>query len=231
MSELHFVGGEKGGVGKSVMARLIAQYWIDQNKPWLGFDTDRSHGALLRYYREYASPVEVSRVEDLDKIIELASEPDKRVLVDLAAQTERDLHAWVESGDLLELAGEASLKLVFWHVMDDGKDSVDLLGRLLARYGERAKYTVVLNRGRGEDFAIYTASDVAREVQRLGVPQMELPALHKGTMRKIDQLDKSFWAAVNHKQGESEQRLGMMERQRVKVWLRNAYAQLERLGV
>ena len=192
MSELHFVGGEKGGVGKSVMARLLAQYWIDQNKPWQGFDTDRSHGALLRYYGEYAAPVEVSKVEDLDKIIELASQPDKRVLVDLAAQTERDLHAWVESGDLLELANEAQLKIVFWHVMDDGKDSVDLLGKLLARYGERANYVVVFNRGRGESFAMYAASPVAAEVARLGVPTIELPALHKGTMLKIDQLDKSF---------------------------------------
>jgi hypothetical protein len=60
---------------------------------------------------------------------------------------------------------------------------------------------------------------------------MELPALHKGTMRKIDQLDKSFWAAIHHRDSDSEKALGMMERQRVKVWLRNAYAQLERLGV
>jgi len=231
VSELHFVGGEKGGVGKSVMARLIAQHWIDQNKPWHGFDTDRSHGALLRYYKEYATPVEISRVEDLDKIIELASQPDKRVLVDLAAQTERDLHAWVESGDLLELAGEANLKVVFWHVMDDGKDSVDLLGRLLARYGQRANYVVVFNRGRGENFAMYQGSPVAAEVARLGVPTIQLPALHKGTMLKIDQLDKSFWAAVNHRETETEKGLGMMERQRVKVWLRNAYAQLDQLGV
>ena len=50
MSELHLIGGEKGGVGKSVVARLLAQYWLDSSKPFVGFDTDRSHGALLRHY-------------------------------------------------------------------------------------------------------------------------------------------------------------------------------------
>lgn len=213
------------------MARLLAQYWIDRGMPWAGFDTDRSHGALLRYYREYAEPIEISRVEDLDRLIEAATQSEKRMLVDLAAQTERDLHAWVASGDVLELADEAGLKLVFWHVMDDGKDSVDLLSRLLARYGARARYVVVLNKGRGEDFALFRSSPVAAEVQSLGVPVMELNPLHKSTMRKIDHLDKSFWAAVHHKDTNAESCLGMMERQRVKVWLRHAYGELERVGV
>ena len=45
MSTIHFVGGEKGGVGKSVVARLLAQYMIDHNLPFIGFDTDKSHGS------------------------------------------------------------------------------------------------------------------------------------------------------------------------------------------
>jgi len=43
MSSLNFIGGEKGGVGKSVAARVLAQYFIDRKKPFTGFDTDRSH--------------------------------------------------------------------------------------------------------------------------------------------------------------------------------------------
>lgn len=231
MSELHLVGGEKGGVGKSVMARLIAQYWIDRGILWTGFDTDRSHGALLRYYSEYAEPIEITKVEDLDRLIEVATHSDRRLLVDLAAQTERDLHAWVESGDVLELAREAGIKLVFWHVMDDGKDSLDLLTRLFDRYGDRASYVVVLNKGRGEDFSLYRDSEAAKFVADQRVPVMELNALHKATMRKIDHLDKSFWAAVHHKDQSQGDSLGLMERQRAKVWLRQAYGELDRVGM
>ena len=46
MTKIHLIGGEKGGVGKSVVARLLAQYFIDHQLSFLGFDSDRSHGAL-----------------------------------------------------------------------------------------------------------------------------------------------------------------------------------------
>jgi anion-transporting ArsA/GET3 family ATPase len=32
MSHLHFIGGEKGGVGKSLVARILAQYFIDRRQ-------------------------------------------------------------------------------------------------------------------------------------------------------------------------------------------------------
>ena len=48
-TNIHLIGGEKGGVGKSLMARVLAQYLIDRQLPFLGFDTDRSHGALMRF--------------------------------------------------------------------------------------------------------------------------------------------------------------------------------------
>ncbi|MGA9165370.1 MAG: hypothetical protein WBZ31_13015, partial [Thiobacillus sp.] len=72
MAHIHFIGGEKGGVGKSLVARLLAQYLIDHEQPFLGFDTDRSHGALMRFYAGYASPVVVDQYESLDAIIEAA---------------------------------------------------------------------------------------------------------------------------------------------------------------
>jgi len=69
MANIHLIGGEKGGVGKSVVARVLAQYFIDKNIVFLGFDTDRSHGSLLRFYGQFASPVVVDRYESLDSIV------------------------------------------------------------------------------------------------------------------------------------------------------------------
>ena len=59
MSSLNFIGGEKGGVGKSVAARVLAQYFLDKGLPFTGFDTDRSHTSFTRFYADYASPVVV----------------------------------------------------------------------------------------------------------------------------------------------------------------------------
>lgn len=228
--QVHFIGGEKGGVGKSVVARLLAQYWIDTAKDWQGYDTDRSHGALLRYYADYSQPVEISKVEQVDRIMETALEQQRHVLVDLAAQTEAQLHRWVDDADLLAMARDTGLKLYFWYVMDEGKDSVNLLQGLLDRYGNSANIVVVLNHGRGEDFSLFHDSPTAEQVQALGIPVIELRALHRPTMRKIDQFDKSFWAAVNNTDPSLGECLGVMERQRIKAWLKNAYQAFEQVG-
>ena len=153
MTTIHLIGGEKGGVGKSVVARVLAQYMIDHDIPFIGFDTDRSHGSLLRFYADYASPTVVDNFQSLDSIIETAAEnPDYRILVDLAAQTHYPLATWIDDSGVLELAGELDISICYWNVMDSGKDSVDLLSKLLDQYGSRLNYVLVQNQLRDDDF-------------------------------------------------------------------------------
>ena len=171
MSRIHLIGGEKGGVGKSVVARLLAQCWIDRDTPRTGFDTDRSHEVLLRNYSGHAEPLDVGRVENLDRIMEAASGEDRSVLVDLAAHTERDVHYWAETGGVLDFAEELGIDLYLWHVMDDGKDSVSLLANLMERYGEKGRCILVLNRGRGEDFGMFNESPAKHSVRPSWVPR------------------------------------------------------------
>jgi len=231
MSQIHFIGGEKGGVGKSLVARLVSQYLIDHDLPFLGFDSDRSHGALLRFYSDYASPVVIDRYESLDKVVEAATEnSERRILVDLAAQTHQPLVQWMEESGMLELAGEFGIAVRYWHVMDSGKDSVDLLRRLLDRFGAQLDYVLVLNQLRGDDFDIFEKSGEKERALALGAKIVRIPRLHESAMTRIDARSTSFWAAANS--GDKEVTgLGLLERQRVKVWLGKAYAELGRVGV
>jgi hypothetical protein len=229
MSTIHFVGGEKGGVGKSVVARLIAQYCIDRAIPFTALDADGSHGALLRHYAEYTRPVDLFHYESADEILGLATETEQRVLVDLPAQSDRMLAAWIVEGGVLELLREAGARVVFWHVMDDGKDAVITLDRLLKRYGTGACYCVVKNLGRGSDFSLFDRSPTAALAAELGASILELPALNGPAMQKIDRFDASFWAAVNNPALGAEA-FTRMDRQRIKVWLQAAFDQLARLG-
>lgn len=229
MSTIHFIGGEKGGVGKSVVARLAAQYCIDKAIPFVAADADASHGALVRFYSDYARPVDLADTDSADQILGLATESDRRVIVDLPAQSDRLLAAWLEEAGILELAAEAGVRVVFWHVIDDGKDAVTTLDRLLARYGDRAQYCVVKNEGRGKRFTLFDESPVRAAAERLGAAIITIPELNAGAMQKIDRLDASFWAAVNGTIAGPEA-FARIERQRVKVWLTAAFDQLASLG-
>ena len=232
MSSLNFIGGEKGGVGKSVAARVLAQYFIDKGQPFTGFDTDRSHTSFARFYADYASPVIVDSYEGLDVIASVFEEPpvvgrQKSVIVDLAAQTAAPLARWVKDSDLLSVLAEMGVTVNFWHLADAGKDSVDLLNRLVNTYGAGPNYIVVKNLGRGSDFSLLDESSALKKALALGGEFITLGHLQEASMRKIDRQNASFWSALNNRAGPDA--LGLLERQRVKNWLKNAYETLDRL--
>lgn len=227
MAHIHFIGGEKGGVGKSLVARILAQYLIDHERPFLGFDTDRSHGALMRFYAGYASPVVVDKYESLDAIVEAAAaDPERSILVDMAAQTQDALTQWMDDSSLLELSSELGLALTYWHVMDSGRDSVDLLKKLLDRFGSRLNYVLVQNHIRGDNFDMLDASGEKKRALELHARIIDIKRLHEASMIKIDSHSSSFWSAT---QNNTEHALGILERQRVKMWLRNSYSEIDAL--
>lgn len=231
MTNIHLIGGEKGGVGKSLVARVLAQYFIDKTIPFMGFDTDRSHGALTRFYQEFAAQVDATDYESLDVIVEAAAEnPGLRILVDLAAQTHTPMVKWMDDSGVLETVTELGLHLAYWHVMDCGKDSVDLLKKLVDRFGTRLSYVLVLNQIRGETFEIFEQSGLKDRLLGLNAKVITLRKLHEPVITKIDAVSSSFWAAQNHT-AKAANSLGLLERQRVKVWLRNVYDQLDTVGV
>ncbi len=230
MAQVHFIGGEKGGVGKSVVARLLAQYFIDTGTPFLGCDTDRSHGSFRRFYGDYAEPIAIDSYEGLDRIVEEAvSDPERRILVDLAAQTYELLTRWMDDSGLLDAREDLGLSLTYWHVMDSGRDSADLLARLLDRVGTKLPLVVVLNQVRGDDFSVLESSGTLARARELGAATVTLAKLQDSTMQKIDASNTSFWAATNRssKDGAS---LGLLERQRVKHWLHKVNEQVGRLN-
>ena len=122
---------------------------------------------------------------------------------------------------------EMGVTVNFWHVADAGKDSVDLLGKLLDTYGAGPHYIVVKNLGRGSDFSQLDASAAMQQALELGAQVVTLAPLHEASMRKIDRQNASFWAAVNTKTGDDA--LGLLERQRVKSWLKGAYTVFDTL--
>jgi hypothetical protein len=114
--------------------------------------------------------------------------------------------------------------------MDSGQDCVDLLGKLLDQYGSRLNYILVQNQLRDENFTILESSGVKERALALRAKVITLKRLHAPVMTKIDRNSSSFWAAMN-KDTENLNALGLLERQRVKMWLRHAYGQILSVGI
>ena len=59
---------------------------------------------------------------------------------------------------------------------------------------------------------------------------ISLKRLHEPVINKIDAGSTSFWAAKNRSETEVKG-LGLLERQRVKVWLKNAYQEIDAVEI
>jgi hypothetical protein len=67
-------------------------------------------------------------------------------------------------------------------------------------------------------------SEAYQQARVQGATLIELPRLHAKLTQKIDFNDSSFWAVANDRR-----MMNIAERQRMKVWLRHAYAQLDQV--
>lgn len=226
MGMLHLVGGEKGGVGKSFTARLLAQYIIDHQVPLIAFDSDRSNATLSRFYGDYTSAINVDDYSSLDQIIDAADKHrDAHIVVDLAAQTFSKLDKWVTESDVFGLMAELGHQVIYWHVMDPGVDSMHLLDTLLeAQDTNSVKVVAVKNYGRGKSFSNFENSTTAENASKKGIKFLTLANLNEDLAHKIDFKNFSFWAAVNNSEA-----LSLAERRRTKTWVNFNYAQINKI--
>ena len=135
----HFVLQGKGGVGKSFVAFLLAQYIRDQEKLAGCFDIDQENATFAQYGSLSVQKVKVmddSRIIDqrqfdglISSILEKAVEQD--VIVDSGANTFSPLLAYLLENDILSLLAETDIQAIVHTVVgggdlfDDTKNALD----------------------------------------------------------------------------------------------------------
>ena len=97
MALIHLIDGEKGGVGKSFIARTMIQYGLDRNLSFTAVESDRSNPDVSRVYKDICQFAIFSESEkhadNADRIFELAME--QSVIVSLPAQVNRAESDWI----------------------------------------------------------------------------------------------------------------------------------------
>jgi hypothetical protein len=102
-----------------------------------------------------------------------------------------------------------------------------LLNNLVNTFGHETNYVVVKNQGRGTDFSQLEESEALKKAIQFGARVITLGQLQETSMQKIDRQNASFWAALNQHSGTDG--LGLLERQRVKSWLKKTYETFDTL--
>src|SRR5689334_2324806 len=89
--------GEKGGVGKTTVARVIADFLNSRDTTFKAFDAEGTTGQLLRFHPGETASVDVANAATIAPVLDYVMEPGgKRIaLVDLGARSGEDVKGWL----------------------------------------------------------------------------------------------------------------------------------------
>jgi hypothetical protein len=220
MGTIHLIDGEKGGVGKSFVARTMIQYALDRNLSMVAVETDRSNPDVAGVYKDicqYAVFTEDEKQADkADRIFEMGMEKD--VIVSLPSQVHRAMVSWIEKNQLLTLGNKYGVSFCKWFVCNGEYDSIRLFLASLNCYEKKMTHILVRNLGLCDEWSpIDEDSSVQKLIKKYRVKVIDFPKLGYKERYIINQNRLRFDEASESKD------FGVLGRQRVVNFLKAAY--------
>ena len=128
---VHFVLQGKGGIGKTLVSTIIAQYIQEKFPGTLKcFDTDQENATLAAYKALNVQPVDVMNEDRtinrkmFDKmLLDILAEDDKNIVIDNGANTFSPLMSYLMENSFIDLLQESG-KTVYIHTIIGGGDNL-----------------------------------------------------------------------------------------------------------
>jgi hypothetical protein len=180
-----FAGSDKGGVGKTTIARALADYYTAKGLQWRGFDTESPLGNLKRFYPDQTEIVDFTRSDGQMTALDTLRS---------AAVTIIDLRAGLLS-PTLKMLGEIG----FLNAVAEGKLRITLLhvlGSVHASFAEIASTVqlaraakLILVKNHANDASYLGLSD---DMKKSGAGMIEIPKLNDLAAEHVDAAGVGF---------------------------------------
>ncbi|NET38235.1 MAG: mobilization protein [Cyanothece sp. SIO1E1] len=233
MPWIHIAGGEKGGVGKSLVSFALIQYYLQQLKQIILCEADRSNGDVGRAFdgkitvtRPYFTE-DADQIDKADAVIDTALTSGVDAVVNSPAQAHRAVVQWLAQGSA-DLALEEGVKLCFWFVSSGEYDSVALFLESLKEFSGVPH--VFIRNGFFTDRLTYDFSDpeahqpIKDALSAHQVPVVHFPRFAPGDLDFVKAHNLTFGEAMSREGG-----LSIAARSRIKRALNSFFIQLDSL--
>ena len=198
---MYYVGGSKGGVGKSLVSFALVDYLISRDQRVLLMDTDTSNPDVYKAHKDAALPALVCKMCKLDDadgwadmLNAIESHPDHVVVVNSAARSNEGTSNY---GELLKAALEAlSRNLITFWVINRHRDSIELLHSFQHVFSEAPIHVCRnLHFGTADRFDLYNNSKIKEKVERVGT-SLDFPELASRVVDTLYSGRVPIWKAV-----------------------------------
>lgn len=236
---IHFILQGKGGVGKSLIAALLAQYLTDSGSELFSADTDPVNNTFSRYKSINAELVNVlNENQDVDSrafdaLIEKLITHEGCAVVDNGASTFIPMAAYLADNGVVELLKESGKTVYIHTVLTGGQAMDDTVNGLIALLNSQSAQVVVWE------------NEFYGEVERDGKRFVDLKlyeankARIKGIInikrRNPSTFGKDIELMVSNKltfaDALASEKFSLMPRQRLATVRKEIYQQLEAAGL
>ncbi|MBK1717212.1 conjugal transfer protein TraL [Thiocystis violacea] len=236
MSQLYITLQAKGGVGKSYVSSILAQYLLEAGLPVRCIDTDTTNPTLRRYQPLRCDYLKLSEEHVInprafDRLVEILSAADAATpfVVDVGSNGFQPFMAYAVENDLFTVLEELGVRVVINSVIAGGPDVAETLSSTKA----------VLEHTRAPTLIWLNAHLGALEHRYRPIPELELfhafearilgwitlPKYPPATFgQDVEQMLKQRWTF-----DEASERLTLMPRVRVRRVKQDLWSQLDQV--
>ena len=223
-----WVTGDKGGTGKSTLARGLAHTLLRSGLEVALFDGDPTNAQLFRYYKDAEDGVTRVNLKErtgADEILVAMEEGDVPIiLVDVPGGGSQILPRLEDEVGFLSAMEETGYLLTVVSAMSRIKDSVNQLKFMMeTTEGYHAAHVAVKNLyyGEGNKFRFFDRSKTKQRLLDEGGVVLEMRDLYEDTYERLDDHDLSFQRAI-----ACESELPKPDVRRVNQWLKHLKGQV-----
>jgi hypothetical protein len=225
------VGADKGGVGKTTVARTLLDYFGAHQTQTRAFDTESPRGTLKRFHPDLTEVVDVTAVPDQMKIFDtLGSAPAKVTVIDVRAGL---LSATLQSlSDIgfLESAKKGQITFAVFHILGPSIASLDEIAETTRFVGD-ANYFLVKNFINNTSFFDWdpaTYDSYFKEIK--GAEEITIPKLNEMACEQVEVASVPYVSFVANKSSKGEQaNYSFVLRGYVRHWLGNVWGEYDRV--
>ena len=223
---LILVGADKGGVGKTTVARLLLDYLAEHEIETRAFDSESPRGTLKRFFPDIAEIVDMTQTGDQMKIIDTLEESDARVtVVDVnAGRLQTTLEAFRRMG-FLDAAGQGEFTFLLFHVLGSSIASLDEISEV-APYAADAHHFVVKNHINDTTFFEWDPQTYRNYFGQVkSATEIEVPRLNEVAYEQVDHAGVPFRQFIENRANS------FVLRGYVRTWLRSVFEEFDRARI
>ncbi len=225
------VGADKGGVGKTTVARTLLDYFTAHHLPTRAFDTESPKGTLKRFHPEDCDIVDVTSVADQMRIFDTLTSADASVtVIDVrAGLLSPTLRALRDIG-FLDAVKKGQITFIVFHILGSSIASLNEIEET-APFTTDAKYFLVKNFINNTNFFEWDQATHASYFKKLkDAVTINIPKLNEMAYEQVELASVPFLTFVANKNPKGDTaNYSFVLRGYVRHWLGNVWGEYDRV--